>query len=353
MSTTNPAPGSVESWARTVLSALRTAYPWNAGHCSMTPDDTDVTPRRLHPAFHGSFDWHSSAHMQWSALTLLDGATGALPEQLADDLAAELDSRLTHPHLSVEADYLAARPGYERPYGWGWVCLLAAAATRSRLPRADVWAENLEPVVEVVLGHLVAWLPRLVHPVRVGTHTNTAFGLSLLLEAATTLGRRDVVDAIRQAATAWFSDDRNYPISWEPSGTDFLSAGLCEARLMAMVLPSDRVGTWLSSFLPGLGGPDDPLLDIPEVRDPTDGTLVHLHGLALSRAWHLAELSPYLPVERAERVRQAGQCLMTSAAAATTSGDFMSTHWLVTFALRAHLAQSQAATRASGLGKAR
>jgi len=45
------------------------------------PDDVDVTPDRLHPRFHGSYDWHSSAHMQWFPGRLLTLA----PDQSAID----------------------------------------------------------------------------------------------------------------------------------------------------------------------------------------------------------------------------------------------------------------------------
>ncbi|MBO0811079.1 MAG: DUF2891 family protein [Microlunatus sp.] len=55
---------NADAWARTVLTLLRTGYPYAAGHTSRTADDVEVTPERLHPVFHGSFDWHSSAHMQ-------------------------------------------------------------------------------------------------------------------------------------------------------------------------------------------------------------------------------------------------------------------------------------------------
>src|SRR4051794_31045271 len=92
-------------WADVALQVLRTPYPYATAHLSTGPDDVEVTPDRLHPAFHGSLDWHSSVHMQWSLVRLLTLAPDALGER-ATAAAALLDERLTSQALQVEADYL-------------------------------------------------------------------------------------------------------------------------------------------------------------------------------------------------------------------------------------------------------
>lgn len=326
------------AWATTIVRALGTPWPWAAGHLATGPDDCDVDPYRLHPAFHGCLDWHSSVHMQWSAVVLLDA--GVLDAAASTALTALLDERLTPSHGRVEAAYLAARPGFERPYGWGWLAALAAATAGSGQPHAPGWAAAVRPVADVVFGHVLAWLPRLAYPVRTGTHDNTALGLLLLHEAADALGRTDVVEAIASRARDWFGGDRDYPVAWEPSGHDFLSPALCEAVLMQRILPAADVVPWLAGFLPGLAAEDDPLLVPPRVLDATDGHLVHLHGLALSRAWHLRELAALLAPERAARARAGSAALVASAQAQVVAGDFMATHWLVSFALRAARAAS-------------
>lgn len=330
-----------EDWATTILRVLRTPHPWGAAHTSTGPDDCDVTPQRLHPAFHGCLDWHSSVHMQWSAITLLQLAE--LSSATTDELLAELDARLTGEHCEVERRYLEQRPGYERPYGWGWLVMLAAQATSlaasdHRLAgRARGWAEALVPVADQVASNLLAWLPKLAHPVRHGVHTNTAFGLTLARDGFEALGRLDVVRAIDAAAQTFFLGDVDYPSQWEPSGTDFLSPALCEADLLRRVLPSGEFSTWFTTFLPTLAEPGDVLLELPEVRDETDGHAVHLYGLALSRAAQLRALAPHLDRARARIVREASDDLVAHALPAVTDGDFMSTHWLVSFALLAEL----------------
>jgi hypothetical protein len=326
-------------WGRTVLEVLGTVYPYGSAHVSRSPDDTDVDPVRLHPSFYGSFDWHSSVHMHWSAVRLLTLAAEALEPETRTRLVAVLDERLAPAALQVEADYLRDRPSWERPYGWAWAAMLAAAPSACPLPDARAWEAALAPVADAVADLLLAWLPRLAYPVRHGVHANTAFALALCHEAYTTLGREDVVAALSEAAHRWFAEDRDYPAGWEPSGSDFLSPALCEADLMRRVLQEPEFATWLPEFLPGLGRESDPLLDVPEVLDRTDGQAVHLFGLGLSRAWQLRLLSPYLSEEAQQWVTAATARQVTVVEEEIVRGDFMSTHWLVSFALLAATAE--------------
>ena len=322
------------AWAGTVLRVLRTPWPWASAHMSRDAGDCDVTPWRLHPSFHGSLDWHSSCHMQWSAIRLLD-SDADLADDVRTGLLAELDARLTADLVAVECAYLRDHPGYERPYGWGWAVRLAAEAAASSQESGPRWAEALAPLADTVAGLTLGWLPRQVLPVRHGVHQNTAFGLSLLRDGFAALGRRDVVVAIDARARDWFLGDRDYPSQWEPSGTDFLSPALSEADLMRRVLEGDEFGAWLAGFLPRLGEPGDRLLELPAVGDLHDGQMVHQLGLALSRAAQFRSLSAFLPAARAARVEAAASALADGVADQITSGDFMSTHWLVSFALLA------------------
>jgi hypothetical protein len=321
-------------WANIACQVLETPYPYGAAHSSSGPDDVDVTPDRLHPAFHGSYDWHSSAHMQWSLVRLLTLA----PDQTGPRPIEVLDRRLTREAIATEAAYLRERPAYERPYGWAWAAMLVAAARK--LPQASRWAEALTPLGDVIADLVLGWLPRQAYPVRHGVHLNSAFALALLFEAYDDLGRNDLVDAIQARALQWFGDDTAYDTRFEPSGTDFLSPALSEAELMRRVLPRDEFASWLTRFLPGLGkDAHQHLLDVPIIDDSGDGQLAHLSGLALSRAWQLRTIAPALPdvadVLRAGADRQVEAVLPT-----VTEGDFMSTHWLVSFALLADQASS-------------
>lgn len=331
------------------LEVLQRPYPYSSGHVATSPEDTDITPQRLHPSFHGALDWHSSVHMQWSLVRLLDryADAPASPDPHPGSSATEasvraarelLDARLAPAALAVEAAYLRQRPAFERPYGWAWLAMLGAAVQ----PHPG-WSAALAPALEVVADHVLAWLPRQAYPIRHGKHQNDAFSLHLLLRGYRALGRDDVVSAVQSRALDWFAGDSAADTAQEPSGSDFLSPALSEAALMQQVLdqgsgpqPGAGFTRWLENFLPGLGeGGHAHLLEPPTVLDPTDGQGAHLLGLALSRAWQLRRIADSLPADRADVLREGAEQQVAAVRPHVTDGDFMATHWLVSFLLLA------------------
>lgn len=346
---THAAPAHAAAWSRVARTVVSTPYPWSPGHTVLGPHDTSLVPEELHPAFHGSLDWHSCVHMQWSLVTLLTRYGDALGQQERDAVVSLLGERLRPERVAVEVAYLQARPSFERPYGWAWAAQLAGVLSEAATGRGDddgaaphtplaAWAHAVAPLGEAVLDLVLGWLPRQAYPVRHGKHQNDAFALCLVLDAADRLGRPDVVAACRQRALDWFGADGSTaaPTAWEPGGTDFLSPALTEAGLMARVLPRERYAEWLAGFLPGLGaGRHEHLLEVPVVLDATDGQYAHLLGLALSRAWQLRELAGHLP-HVADRLRAGADAQEGAVLRQITDGDFMATHWLVSFALLAH-----------------
>jgi hypothetical protein len=81
---------------------------------------------------------------------------------------------------------------------------------------------------------------------------------------------------------------------------------------------------------------------VPRVEDRTDGHLVHLFGLALSRAWQLREVAATLDgvlPDGADRLRTAADAQVSAVLPEITGGDFMSTHWLVSFGILAETAR--------------
>jgi len=339
---TDAAPADAAAWSRVARSVIWTPYPWSPAHVVLGPDDGNLVPEELHPAFHGSLDWHSCVHMQWSLVTLLTRYGDALGQEEREAVAGLLGERLRPEHLAVEVAYLRERPWFERPYGWAWAAQLVATLTEAgrggaaRHTPVPAWADAVAPLGEVVLDLVLEWLPRQAYPVRHGKHQNDAFALWLILDAAERLGREDVAVACRRRALDWFGDDADAPTAWEPGGTDFLSPALTEAGLMTRVLRPDRYAVWLARFLPGLGdGRHERLLEAPVVLDPSDGQHAHLLGLALSRAWQLREVAAALP-HVAERLRAGADAQEATVLRQITDGDFMGTHWLVSFALLAH-----------------
>ncbi|GAA1655700.1 DUF2891 domain-containing protein [Kribbella alba] len=316
-------------YAKIALHNLATDFPQHLDHLCLDAGD-NPSPRELHPAFHSSFDWHSCVHMHWLLVRLVSDWPDAVD---AEQIRAALDENLTPSALGVEAAYLRGAPSFERPYGWAWAMLLAAAVANSSDPAAKRWVDAIEPLADAVEELTVDWLRQSALPVRHGVHSNTAFALSLMIDAGRALGRDELVAACRAKALAWFRDDRDYPLRWEPSGEDFLSPALSEADLMRRVLSSEEYPGWLDAFLPGLTRGDTPLEPVA-VRYPTDGRQGHLQGLNLTRAWQLSELSTALPAgdPRQPVLRAAAERHLDTALPGVVSGDFVHDHWLATFA---------------------
>lgn len=70
--------------------------------------------------------------------------------------------------------------------------------------------------------------------------------------------------------------------------------------LVRRILPQKRFARWLNTFLPGI--PRDSRgdwLKVGVVLDPSDGHLVHLDGVNLSRAWALENIADSLPEDDA------------------------------------------------------
>jgi len=125
------------------------------------------------------------------------------------------------------------------------------------------------------------------------------------------------------------------------AGEDFVSPALCEADLMRRILPENEFTAWLATFLPHLAASGDPLFNVPRVLDRTDGKMVHLYGLALSRAWQLRLLAPYLTTDHRARIASGTRQQIEAVEREIVDGDFMSTHWLVSFAVLAVTATSE------------
>jgi len=294
------------------------------------------TNRELHPAFYGSFDWHSCVEMHWTLVRLMRRLPSLVPTA---DGRSTLSGLLTADNLAAETAFFQRHKGFQRPYGWGWLLTLAHELERWDDVDAHSWRANLDPLVRLIEQRLIDWLPLAAYPVRYGMHSNSAFGLARSLPYATTRaegGDAGLLGAIVDAATRWFSADRDYPAHLEPSGSDFLSPALTETELMAAVLPPDAFASWLDGFLPGLGrGEPTPLFEPAVVSDPTDGQIAHLHGLNLSRAFGWRRLTEVLPDtdDRQPPMRAAIERHADASLGEVVGSDYMIEHWLAAYAV--------------------
>jgi hypothetical protein len=322
-------------YAGVILEAVQQEYP-NDLHHTMTGPEDRPTPRQLHPAFYGCYDWHSCVEMHWALIRLLR----LVPDSLDQDVArATLAAHLTEQALQQEATYLQSHRRFKRPYGWGWALMLANELDDWEDVQARSWAAAVRPLAQTITELLLEWLPKATYPSRDGMHGNTAFGLARSAPWARRLASRGdarLLAATVEAATRWYRDDRNYPASWEPSGADFLSPALAEAELMCETLDRGSFLSWLDQFLPELSEARPRSLFEPAiVSDETDGQIAHLHGLNLHRAFAWRRLSQALP-EGDGRAPLLQQAVATHAAAslpAVAGTDYMVTHWLACYAV--------------------
>jgi len=320
-------------FARTALGHVAREYPNKMDHVLAGPEDVQG-PRDLHPIFFGSFDWHSCVHGWWTLATVRRLHPEIAEAEAIDDLGDQL---FTTSNAAAEAAYLA-RPGargFERPYGWAWLLMLAAELARHE-GRGAAWGRTLHPVTHAFVERFRTYLPLATYPVRAGTHFNSAFALRLALDYAEAAQDGDLAALCRDRARTWYGGDRDCQ-AWEPSQDDFLSPALMEAEVMRRVLAPDAFDDWFAAFLPRLAMAEPTTLFRPAgVSDRTDGKIAHLDGLNLSRAWCWRSLASSLPAtDRRREVALAGADRHLVAALPHVTGDYMGEHWLASFALLA------------------
>jgi hypothetical protein len=322
--------------ARLALANIAREYPNKLDHVLGGPQDVRA-PRVLHPAFFGSFDWHSCVHAHW----LLARILRTCPELVdAGAIRAALDATLTPAHLEVELAYLR-RPearAFERPYGWAWLLKLAQELSIWSDADAHRWSRDLAPLAHAFAERYVAWLAEAAYPIRHGVHANTAFALAFALDYARDCDAASLRAAVEAKARAWYLDDVEAPAGWEPSGADFLSPVLTEADLVRRVLDSSDFGTWLGRFLPGIARREPAALFAPvAVSNRADPYIVHLDGLNLSRAWCWRAIAGALPAGdgRVAIAASAAQAHLEAGLRGVASGEYVGDHWLGTFAVLA------------------
>src|SRR5438067_5169091 len=236
---------AAERFAKLALACVHKEYPNKISH--VLNSDADVAPpRKLTPTFCGCYDWHSSVHGHWLRVRLVRTFPDAPFAAAARDA---LKKSLTTEKLIEEANYLRGkgRASFERPYGLSWLLQLCAELREWDDPQAREMTANLRPLEEAAVERLKTWLPKLSHPVRIGEHDQTAFGLGLMLDYARTAGNQELAKLVSDSAKKFFLADKNCPLAYEPSGEDFLSPCLGEADVMRRVLPQNEFAKWLKA----------------------------------------------------------------------------------------------------------
>ena len=331
-------PEAAARFATLALKCLHQEYPNHVSHTLNSAADARP-PHELTPAFYGCLDWHSDVHGHWLLVRLLRLFPDA---PFAAAARAALGQSFTSANIDAEVSYLRApgRASFERPYGLAWFLELAAELRRSEDADARRWSATLAPLETEVVARLESWLPKLHYPIRIGEHDQTAFSFGLIWDWAGVTGDAHMRSLLADAAQRFYRNDRNCPLSYEPSGEDFLSPCLAEADFMRRVLDREAFAHWLTGFLPQIprgtsAATHGPWLPPGVVTDRSDPKLAHIDGLNLSRAWMLEGIAHGLPAKdaRIAALRAAAVSHRDAALPAVTGEYYEGGHWLGTFAV--------------------
>lgn len=316
--------------AQLPMRCMETEYPNRLGQT--LGDSTYLkSPKELHPAFYGCFDWHSAVHGHWSLVSLLK----QFPElNNAAEIKTKLLQNISKENIEIEIAYFDDKHNatFERTYGWAWLLKLDEELHTWDDPVAKELSANLQPITDLIIEKFIEFLPKLIYPIRVGEHPNTAFGLSFAWDYANTVGNETFKLLIEKTAKDFYINDTKCPLNWEPSGFDFLSPCLEEAAIMKRVLDRRKFKRWFSKFLPQALDKNF-ALETGKVSDRTDGKLVHLDGVNFSRAWSLNKIAEDIPDYL--HLKQIANSHINYSLPSIVDDNYEGGHWLGSFAIYA------------------
>ncbi|MBS1755862.1 MAG: DUF2891 domain-containing protein [Bacteroidetes bacterium] len=316
-------------FAKLPLRCAEKEWPYKTG-ITYTDSTLVTAPKNYHPAFFGCFDWHSSVHGHWMLARLLKKFPNM---KEADAIRNLFNKHFTVANIEQEIKIFETNDNriFERTYGWAWLLQLQDELLTWQDADAKKWAAALQPLATKLSKLTVDYLDKIIYPIRIGEHSNLAFGLSMMYDYALHQQDTALSNAIHKAALRFYYTDKNCPFSWEPGGNDFLSPCLEEADLMRKVLPTTKYTTWLKNFMPQLFKATF-TIEPGKVNDRSDGKLIHLDGLNLSRAWCLKGIAGVI---KNNHVMHLANTHLEAALPQVASGSYAGEHWLASFAVYA------------------
>ncbi len=168
--------------AQLPLDCINTEFPNKLNDVIGSADDL-ATPKQLHPAFYGCFDWHSAVHGHWSLVKLLK----LFPDlDNADEIKQKLLANISKANMQKEIAFFHGpnNKSWERTYGWAWYLKLVEELHTWEDPTARELEANLQPLANLLVERYFEFLPKLIYPIRVGEHPNTAFGMNFAWDYA-------------------------------------------------------------------------------------------------------------------------------------------------------------------------
>ena len=316
--------------AQLPLHCMNTEYPNKLNQTIGDASDLK-SPKELHPAFYGCFDWHSAVHGHWSLVSLLKNFPNL---ENSDKIKHKLLKNISEENIEQELVYFNGEhnKSFERTYGWAWLLKLAEELHTWDDNVARELENNLQPLTDLIVAKYIEFLPKLNYPIRVGEHPNTAFGLSFAYDYAIATDHSELTSLIENRARDFYENDQDCPLEWEPSGFDFLSPCLEEAALMRRIMSIEDFKTWANDFMPELFD-ESFTLSVGEVSDRTDGKLVHLDGVNFSRAWSLNYIAKDIP--EFKHLNNIANQHINYSLPSIVGDSYEGGHWLGSFAIYA------------------
>lgn len=322
------------SLSRMPLACISQEWPNKTSHMSDSADDHRLLPSEIHPVFFGCLDWHSSVHGHWLLVKILK----QFPDiENRDSIVALLNQSFKAEKMLQEADYFSKYTGgkaFERTYGWAWLLKLDEELLLWNDPQAREWHKTLQPLTKTIVKLWKNFLPKQTYPNRTGVHPNTAFGLAFALDYARAVNDKEFEKLIIQKAMDFYAENQKVPAYFEPDGSDFFSPSLLVADLMRRIMTKNDFSKWFDKYLEKRSL--DRLMTLAVVSDRTDYQIVHLDGLAFSRAWCMKGIASHLNnKKKALMLQKTANHFIESALPHISHDNYGGSHWLASFALYA------------------
>ena len=131
--------------AQLPINCINVEYP-NKLNQTIGGDEDLQSPKDLHPAFYGCFDWHSAVHGHWSLVSLLKQFPNL---ENVEDIKQQLLTNISKENIEQEIEYFKGKlnKSWERTYGWAWLLKLAEELHTWNDPTARKLESNLQSVV--------------------------------------------------------------------------------------------------------------------------------------------------------------------------------------------------------------
>jgi Protein of unknown function (DUF2891). len=317
------------------LKCIGQEYPNKTAHIINNESESQLTPQKLHPAFYGCFDWHSSVHGHWMLVRLLKERPSMSNRETIVEV---LNRSFQKSNLIAEAEYFTkyeTADSFERTYGWAWLLKLDEELATWGDPLARQWHENLQPLTQYIVKAWKEYLPKQTYPNRTGVHPNSAFALGFAIDWVRATGDKEFESLLIEKSKRFYLNDQKTPAYLEPDGSDFFSPSLQIADLMRRVLPESIYVKWLNRFYEKQS--IENISKIPVVSDITDYQIVHLIGLSFSKAWCMKNIANDLPEEHAlkKHFTDTSAHLLIHTLPFVFEGNYGGEHWLASFAVMA------------------